>query len=253
MSISLEWYRVFDAVAREGSITRAAGVLFITQPAVSQCIRQLEQELGVALFARTSRGVRLTAEGRALHDYVSRGIDTIEQGERRIVQMNQLECGTVSIGASDTTLEFYLLSHLEDFHERYPGVRCCVTNVPTPDTLSLLRAGKIDFGAVTSPVEGQQGLRVVPVMPIDDVFVGGARFAHLRDREVSPDDLAQLPLICLEKNTSTRAYVDAFLATHGVFVTPALELSTSRLIAQFPPRVLETGRASCRERVLMLA
>ena len=82
MSVNLEWYRVFYQTALSGSVTRAAEALFITQPAVSQCIRQLEAELGAALFVRTPRGVRLTGEGQALFDFVQRGLDSIGQGEK---------------------------------------------------------------------------------------------------------------------------------------------------------------------------
>ena len=81
MSVNLEWSRAFYQVALLGSVTRAAEALFITQPAVSQCIRQLEHELGVSLFVRTPRGMRLTAEGQELYRFVSRGVESIGRGK----------------------------------------------------------------------------------------------------------------------------------------------------------------------------
>ena len=241
MSVDLEWYRAFYQVALLGSVTRAAEALFITQPAVSQCIRQLEEELGACLFIRTSRGMRLTAEGQELYRFISRGMENISQGEKRIQQMNSLENGSISIGASDMTLEFFLLKHLESFHKRYPGIRISVTNVSTPDTLRLLHDGRIDFGAVSTPVDGQAGLVVRPVADIQDVFVAGAQFHHLRGQALSPRQLAGLPIVCLEKNTSTRRYIDAFLAQHGVQLQPEFELANSPLIAQFAARGMGVG------------
>lgn len=241
MSVNLEWYRVFYQTALSGSVTRAAEALFITQPAVSQCIRQLEAELGAALFVRTPRGVRLTGEGQALFDFVQRGLDSIGQGEKLVRQMNDLEYGDIRIGASDMTLEFFLLGHLERFHKEHPGVHISVTNVPTPDTLALLHDGKIDFGAVSSPVEQRPGLVVRPVAEIQDVFVAGARFEALRGKTLSPRELCALPLICLEKNTSTRRYLDSFLLDQGVELRPEFELATSRLIAQFAARGMGVG------------
>ncbi len=241
MSVNLEWYRVFYQTALLGSITRAAEALYITQPAVSQCIHQLEAELGTALFIRTPRGVSLTAEGRALYEFAARGVTGIEQGERLVRQMHDLERGSISIGASDMTLEFYLLKHLERFHKRYPGVRISVTNAPTPDTLALLHEGKIDFGAVSSPVPPRPGLNVRPVAALQDVFAAGPRFASLRGRTLHPRELCALPLICLEKNTSTRRYIDEFLLTQGVRLEPEFELATSRLIAQFAARDMGVG------------
>lgn len=241
MSVNLEWYRVFYQTALCGSVTRAAEALFITQPAVSQCIRQLEAELGAALFVRTPRGVRLTGEGQALFDFVRRGLDSIGQGEKLVRQMNDLEYGSISIGASDMTLEFFLLGHLERFCKAHPGVHISVTNVPTPATLALLHDGKIDFGAVSSPVEQRPGLVVRPVAEIQDVFVAGARFEALRGKPLSPRELCALPLICLEKNTSTRRYLDGFLIEQGVELQPEFELATSRLIAQFAARGMGVG------------
>ncbi len=241
MSVNLEWYRAFYQVALLGSVTRAAEALFITQPAVSQCIRQLEHELGVSLFVRTPRGMRLTAEGQELYRFVSRGVESIGQGEKRIQQMNSLSIGSISIGASDMTLEFFLLEHLERFHRKYPGIRISVTNVSTPDTLRLLYDGRIDFGAVSTPVDGQAGLVVRPVAEIQDVFVAGAPFSHLCGQELTPRQLAALPIVCLEKNTSTRRYIDAFLDRHGVQLQPEFELATSPLIAQFAARGMGVG------------
>ena len=241
MAISLEWYRVFYQIARQGSVSRAAEALFITQSAVSQCLRLLEQELGVVLFVRTPRGMRLTPEGEELYRFVARGVESIAQGEKHLRQVRGLESGSIRLGASDMTLEFFLLEHLETFHKRYPGVRISVTNVSTPETLRLLHDGAIDFGAVSSPVDGQAGLVVRSVSEIQDVFVAGARFDELRGRTLSPLQLAGLPIVCLEQNTSTRRYIDAFLSEHGVRLQPEFELATSPLIAQFAARGMGVG------------
>ena len=142
----LEYYKVFYYAARRQSLTAAAKELSISQPAVSQTIRLLEEELGAKLFIRASRGIRLTSEGELLYTYVAQAIDRLENGEKKLRQMLDLELGEVHIGASDMTLQFYLLPYLESFHERYPKIKVNVTNAPTPETLKLLEEGKIDFG-----------------------------------------------------------------------------------------------------------
>ena len=80
MTAKLELYRVFKAVAETGNISAAAQNLYISQSAISQSIKQLENQLDVRLFMRTPRGVNLTEEGRMLYEYVSRAISTIENG-----------------------------------------------------------------------------------------------------------------------------------------------------------------------------
>ncbi len=118
---SLESYKVFYYVGKYGSLTVAAQRLAVSQPAVSQSMRQLEQSLVTRLFTRGARGVRLTREGELLYSYVAKGYEQIMQGEKLLGQMLHMELGEIRIGASDMTLKFYLLPYLEEFHEKYPG------------------------------------------------------------------------------------------------------------------------------------
>lgn len=239
--VNLEYYRVFYHVAKLGSITLAAEELFISQPAVSQAIRNLENNLGGSLFYRTPKGVRLTPEGELLYSYVSRGYDYLIQAESKYRELFALETGEIRIGASDMTLQFYLLPYLEQFHKQYPGIRIKVTNAPTPVTLESLNAGRIDFGVVSSPVSGYKDLTVRPVCTIQDSFVAGSRFSELDGRLVGLAELREYPLICLEPNTSTRKHLDSFFMKAGVKLEPEFELATSELIVQFALRGLGIG------------
>lgn len=241
MMVNLEYYRVFYYVAKLGSITMAAEELFISQPAVSQAVRHLEDALGGSLFLRTPKGVRLTPEGEVLYSYVSRGYEYIVQAESKYRELLNLEDGEVRIGASDMTLQFYLLPHLEQFHKKYPKIRIQVTNAPTPDTLEHLRSGRIDFGAVSSPVNAEKGLKLIPVCRIKDIFVANDRFAALKGRTAEPSELGEHPLICLERNTSTRRHVDEHFKSLGIALEAEFELATSELIVQFALRGLGIG------------
>lgn len=239
---NLEYYKIFCEVARAGSITGAAANLCISQPAVSQTIKQLEAGLGSPLFVRAQKGVRLTTEGEVLFGYLERGFAQIEAGEAAFRSMIDLEEGEIRIGASDMTLRFYLLPYLERFHEQYPGVKVKVTNGPTPETLDYLREGTIDFGVVSSPsVLPKESVELRPVRKISDCFIAGNRFAHLKERVLEFEELLKLPVICLEQHTSTRTSVDHFLKENGVVLRPEFELATSDMIVQFVRRNLGVG------------
>ena len=149
MDINLEYYKIFYYVGKIGSISGAAESLCISQPAVSQAVKQLEKALGISLFVRRAKGVELTVEGKVLYSYVKQGYEYIKLGERQLMQMIDMENGEVRIGASDMTLRYFLLNHLENFHEKYPNIKVSVTNAPTPETLKYLMEGKIDFGVVS--------------------------------------------------------------------------------------------------------
>jgi DNA-binding transcriptional LysR family regulator len=241
MNIDLEYYRIFYFVAKAGSFTQAGEELCISQPAVSQAIKLLETNLGSKLFIRIPKGVKLTPEGEVLYNYVQRGYEYLVMGEEKFQKMLDLENGEIRIGASDMTLQFYLLPYLEKFHEKFPKIKVTVTNAPTPETLDFLYEGKIDFGIVSEPFEAKPDIEVTKVREIQDIFVAGSRFNYLNGRVLSYKELESLPIICLEHNTSSRKYIDEFLQSNDVILTPEFELAMSDIIVKFAGRNLGVG------------
>ncbi|MCD7835515.1 MAG: LysR family transcriptional regulator [Lachnospiraceae bacterium] len=241
MISNFEYVKAFYYVAKTGSVTKAAGELSISQPAVSQAIKQLESGLGVRLIQRASRGIKLTREGSELFSYVEKGYEEMEKGFERVQKMQSLELGEIRIGASDMTLQFYLLPYLEKFHELYPQIKVVVTNAPTPETLDYLRKGRIDFGIISSPFQCGDDIKSVSVKEIEDVFVAGRRFISYKNRTLDFADLSDMPLIFLEGHTSTGNYMRDFLQRNGCDVRPEFELATSDMIVQFALRSLGVG------------
>jgi len=241
MNVTFDWYQTFYYVAKLGSVSLAAEKLFISQPAVSQSIKQLELHIGCKLFVRTSKGVQLTAEGEALFYYIEPGVESIKLGERKLKELLELERGELRIGASDMTLQFYLLPYLEEYHKRHPSIKISVTNGPTPETIELLNLGKIDFGVVTEPFDKRKEFSSRPVGTVQDIFICSKKRAELIEKSYAPEDLVTLPLICLEKNTSSRRHIDDFFASRALSLNPEFELATSDLIVEFVKRDLGIG------------
>lgn len=241
MISNLEYYKVFYHVAKYGSLTLAAAELSISQPAVSQALKQLEASLQTKLFVRVARGIQLTPEGKTLYAYVEKGYEQLEEGERKLAQMLELAYGELRIGASDMTLRFYLLPFLEKYHEKYPHIKVTVTNAPTPETLQLLKEKKIDFGVVSTPFAQLKELSSFSVKEISDTFVAGRKFLEYKGQKLNLLELEKLPIISLEQNTSTRSYIDAFLSKNNVEMHPEFELATSDMIVQFALRNLGVG------------
>ena len=240
-SISTEYYKVFYYVGRLGSITAAAEALCISQPAASQAIKQLEKALNTKLFLRTQKGVRLTTEGKLLYPYVERGMENLMDGEEMLKRLVDMDMGEVRIGASDMTLQFYLLPYLETFHERYPNIKVMVSNAPTPETIESLYEGKIDFGVVSTPFDARQEVESFEVKKIRNTFVAGNKFWTLKGKRMEYGELEQLPCIFLEKDTSTRKFMDRFLEQRGIVLEPEFELATSDMIVQFAIRNMGIG------------
>ncbi|MCM3785702.1 LysR family transcriptional regulator [Neobacillus mesonae] len=235
MDINLEWYRVFYQVAKTGSLTGAAAELHITQPAVSHTLKQMEEKFGGALFFRTSRGVQLTTEGKVLLGYIEQAFINVSMGEKAIAEMHNLDSGEIHIGASDTLCKYFLLPYLDRFRTDHPNVRIHVTNRTTPETIQLLKGGRIDFGIVSLPVKDKQ-IEVKESSAIQDCLVCGKEYAHLAGVAFTGDELNQYPILMLEKGASTRKYIDDYAAAHDLQITPEIELGSIDLLVQFALR-----------------
>ncbi|ABZ84100.1 transcriptional regulator, lysr family [Heliomicrobium modesticaldum Ice1] len=237
MFVNTELYRAFYLVAREGSISKAAEQLYITQPAVSRSIQQLEEKLGCVLFFRTPKGVKLTKEGELLFPYIEQAFNFIAVGEKTLAQITALENGEITIAAGDTICKNYLPPHLKRFKEAYPGIRIHVTNENTPSTIRLLKKGKVDIGFVHAPVVNDPSatalLSIHEVLQIQDCFVVGEKYKELAARPRSLEELARYPLILLEKGSSSRIYIENFFAQHNIELKPEFELSDFELLIRF--------------------
>ena len=233
MSASLDLYRIFFLVAQNSSLSGAARILEISQPAVSQAIRQLETRLSCSLFVRTVRGVELTPEGRLLYGYAEQALGLVSAAEEKLASLKTLSSGDLTIGASDTLCQYYLLPYLEKFNETCPEVQLHVTNRTTEETVRLLEAGKVDLAFVNLPLEPNPQLEIRHCLEIHDTFLAGKRFTELQNHPLSWQELASLPLILLEKASNSRRYLDHCAAQAGVRLTPAIELGAHSLLVDF--------------------
>ena len=232
MPADLDLYSIFCTVARCGSLSHAARELYVSQPAISQSMHRLEYTLGCTLFTRTSRGITLTSEGRMLYSYADKAVSLITAAEDKLNRMRTLQSGGLMIGASDTLCQFFLLPYLEKFHTEYPEVQLQVTNRTTPDTVELLKVGKVDIALVNLPVD-DSALCVRDVLQVHDVFVASERFAHLKGRPVTMAELSREPLVLLEQASNSRKYLDDFASVCGITLHPEIELGAHSLLVEF--------------------
>ena len=166
MDIALDYYRIFEAVARHRSFTRAAEALVNSQPNLTRAVHNLEAELGCRLFLRSSRGVELTPEGEALYAHVTAAMEQLRAGEAELQRQRELRSGMVSIACSETALHAVLLQVLSRFHRENPAIRLRVSNQSAPEAIDALRSGRAcrRHNAARSPVRtaGGDGAGLVP-------------------------------------------------------------------------------------------
>ena len=254
MSVKLELYKVFKEVAEAGNITAAAQALFISQSAVSQSIKQLESELHARLFARNSRGVSLTAEGKMLYEYVRSAIGLLETGEAKLSQTHELQMGQLTIAASDTVASQFLLPYLDSFHKQYPAIHIRIVSGRSHKILSLLQSGKVDVAFASTPQEAAS-LETHPCFSTHQIFVAAADYNCDFDHVYSLREIAEFPLILLDRKASSRLYLEKFFLNNGLHLDPEIELGARSLLvdlagigfgvagvtAEFVRRELENG------------
>ena len=228
MAVRLELYRVFLEVAKQGNISAAAQNLFISQSAVSQSVKQLEEQLQVRLFSRSTRGVSLTSEGKLLLEYVSHALGLLQSGEEKIAASRQLLTGELIIGASDTVTKTYLLSRLEAFHKDYPDIRIRILNGTTSMVLDYLHAGQVDI-AFASEAPDETVYSVRHCVDTHTIFVAAPDYLEF-DKVYTMEEIAALPLILLERKASSRVYVERYFEEHGVQIHPEIELGSHNLL-----------------------
>jgi len=233
LDISLELYKIFCIVIRTGNMSLAAKELFISQPAVSMAIKQLEERLGKPLLVRSSKGIRPTAEGSVLYDYLNQALNLIKTAEQKYMEMAHLQTGEITIGSSDTLLSHYLLPYIEQYIKEHGNIGIKITNRTTYETLSLLKSGQVDIGFVNLPIAGDDSLEVVECTQVQDCLIGGSRYAGLAKTGLKLDELNDFPLLLLEKESNSRRYMDAYAASLGMTFKPSIELGSYGLLEQF--------------------
>lgn len=241
--VNLELYRVFYTVAKCGSLTRAAEELYISQPAVSQSVKQLENQLGVSLFNRTHRGMELSAQGgKLIFPEVERALGLLNEAENRIAQMKESATGTIRIGASDTIFEYFLADKIVDFHERFPAVKIELMADFTPDTIEKLKADRCDVAFVNLPITVDPELQLYGnCMRLNDAFIVGEKYKELAEKPISLSQLKKYPLIMMDKNTVARQSFDNFLRTVGVELHPSIEVGSWDLMKRLVARGMGVG------------
>lgn len=230
MKTKLDYYKIFYETALHASFSNAAQHLYISQSAISQCIRQLEKDLDTQLFNRTRRGVTLTKEGMLLFQKVEGAMQAIEQGETLLARIHRLDSGSLTIASGDTIAAQYLLPYLEKFHQKYPDIRIEMANSYTSQMLQVVKEGKAELAFVNLPAEDEE-LCIEPCLEIHDIFVCGPE--HKMKDEYTWEEIAGEQLILLERNSNSRLYLDKQFSDRHIELNPQIEIAAHHLLIRF--------------------
>jgi DNA-binding transcriptional LysR family regulator len=231
MALDLFQLETFLAVAREGSFSRAAQKLFRTQPAVSQTIRRLEQELGEPLFDRSSRDGMMTDAGRALTDYAERMLNLRSEAVGAIHSLRQMERGRLAIAANEFTC-LYLLPILDEFRHHHPMVQVCVQRALASRVANEVQNRNVEMGVLTFKPD-DPALRSIAVYRDELAFVVPPRHPLARARQASIRQLGAELFVAHNVPSPYRAKVLETFARRKVPLNMEVELPSIEAIKKF--------------------
>lgn len=271
MKQNFNYYKIFYKTAELENISKAANALYISQPAVSKSIANLEQSIGHPLFIRNKKGVKLTDEGEILYNHLKDAFHSINLAEQTLSQMGQFGIKHLKIGVSTSLCKHILLSYLQDFIKEHPHIKISIACHPTYETIELVKQGKIDFGLVCeTPLI--KGFHFAPLRAIHDTFISSQSYLNnliLREKEYvketneteyinaipnitgafvfsekNSSEIDSIPfsekellekanLMLLDKENISRIYINNYFAEHHIHPNHVLEINNMDLLIDF--------------------
>lgn len=231
---SLENFRlvVFRAVAEELSFRKAAEQLYLTQPAVSQQIKALEEDLGVQLFDRTGKQIVLTDAGRVLLGFAAQAGELLLQAEQEIASLKGVHAGNLALGASTTIAQYVLPQLLGEFCRRHPRVHPTLISGNTENIVDAIEKQKIVLGLIEGPAQNRH-VKTEPFLKDELVPIVSADHPWIARKSVDCAELGSAPLLMRERGSGSRRVVEMALERHGLkrsTVKIAMELDSTEAI-----------------------
>jgi LysR family transcriptional regulator for metE and metH len=215
--------RIFKTIVDVGSITGAGEQLELSQPAISQHVRALEEEIGVPLLVRVGRGTRPTPAGEMLVQYARQILDKVDEAERVLLEHSRGRAGLLRFGTPEPPCNYLLPPVLLEMKRRAPRVDVRVVSGHTAVTLARLQAGEVDVGLLPLPVDAER-LRVVEVGKDELVAIVPAGHPFAERPWLGPRDFDDEPFVLYDRASQITDLTLAFFLDEGVFPRVAVEV-----------------------------
>ena len=229
MKTNLELYKVFYYVAKNGNITQAANELMVSQPAVSKSIKTLERDLDTVLFNRNKDGVLLNNAGELLYNKIKKAMELIVSSEEDIDSLNNMEQGTINIGAGNTIMQRYLMPYIKKFHDLYPNINVIVHTLVTDELIKKAQVGLVDVVFTHLPNTIPNSFDIIKIKELHDILVVNKDSKYL-NKEIKKKDLEKLPLILLPYGASNRKNFNKFCTANNIVIKPQMEIGNDLII-----------------------
>ncbi|MBS1190386.1 MAG: RuBisCO operon transcriptional regulator CbbR [Rhodocyclaceae bacterium] len=229
-NVSLRQLRVFEAVASQLSFSRAARELFLTQPAVSMQVKQLEESAGLPLYEQVGKRIRLTEAGELMAQTARRVAGEMRQLKESLVALKGVEAGSLALAVVSTGI--YFAPHfLGRFSARHPGVRVRLLEANREHVLQLLAASEVDLAVMGETPDGS-GLAAEYFADHPLGIVAPPGHPLVQQRGILPADLAGQVFVMREAGSGTRRTMERFFAEYGLTVRAGMDMTSNETVKQ---------------------
>ncbi|MFZ1546906.1 MAG: LysR family transcriptional regulator [Candidatus Nitrotoga sp.] len=230
LHLTIRQLRIFDAVARHLSHSRAAKELYLSQPAVSMQIKQLEQSVGLSLFEQVGKQMHLTEAGQEMLHYTRSIAQQLEEMDAMLSEMKGLEYGRLNISAVSTA-SYFIAQLLAKFIQQHPNIKVSLNVANRDAVIKLLAENGADLAIMGQPPEGADMLSQ-PFMQNPLVVIAAPNHPLTKVRNIKPDQLAQEIFLLREQGSGTRGVVERYFASHHSKLPTHMEMDTNEAIKQ---------------------
>ena len=231
MNTDYNLYKIFLYLYEEKSISKTANRLYVSQPAISYSLKELENQLGYTLFYRNSKGIEPTLEAKELYSYISTAFTILQDAEEHIKNLNSLNIGCIRIGTPSHIGIFYLSNYIADFRKIYPGIKFEIVCKSTSDMVEMLETRKLDIIVDTLPINSKREVTKVTLTKLHNCFAYNKNI--MKDININKvEDLKDYPLILPSATSSIRLKLDEYMESQNTKLMPILESWTTEMMIE---------------------
>lgn len=230
---NLNLYKTFICVAEEKNLTKASEKMYVSQPAISNAIKELEAELGFELFLRKNKGVELTSYGERLYEKCKPAIEKLNDVEEYFFNLNKNNAGLIKIGVNTSNLNQLFYDSMTKLLEIYPDAEISILRYAENELYEGLDSGKLDYIVVDSEYS-KDNLECITEFNIEYQIIGDINyFKKYQNNPLTIQQFAQEKLILANKSYTSRNNIDEFFKKNYLSLTPFIELDGYGYISNF--------------------
>lgn len=245
MDISFDLLKIFKTVAFYGSVSKAAQVLCVTQPSITKSIKKLEEQLNITLFVRDKKGVTLTDKGKDLYRYILDSINTLDNVELLIKNINEEDVGKLKIGAGDSVTKNILKDTITEYKKLHPGITIELHNSSSEQLYNDLRYGRLDLIFINSTVIiNENKYKCFKLKDIEDCFFTTPERYKKMKSTINIKNILSSSLIVQNEKCDTRTFLNNLCLKNNIQLKPTIEVERHGLIVEFVKEDLGIGFAT---------